>query len=183
MKTNYLNLLLVFATIVLLLSCEKDEELIANSIDYKLEDIFEPVNSEDNDGKLPWGPVYGHYSISFDFFYVGSVNCWAQPESCLREVVVWGKDNNEKASLYSIFLNLYQNNKTASFFQEYDWKILFTKLTSLCATELANGNLAIVMKEEAGQKNSNICLIVPSNVREGDVSESTVIGAVKISKE
>ncbi len=57
---------------------------------YELEDLFKINKLKE--------PVYPSYTLVFDFYYLGSVNCWGQPTDCLAEVVVIGKKSELKGT-------------------------------------------------------------------------------------
>src|SRR6056297_50942 len=191
MKTNYLKMFLVLSIVVLFLSCDKDENLEVssdsqssyvenNSEKYPLDIIIQSLK-ESKESKLPWLPIIPYYSISFDFLYLGHVWCAPPVESCLKEMVVYGKNDDQRAILYETFINYYENNNLATFFEKEDWNILFTDLTDFCANELAIGNLKIIMKSPSNDLSTKICLIVEDHISEEEVGKENVIAAAMLT--
>ncbi len=131
-----------------------------------------------------------YYHLVFDFYHVGSVNCFPPAENCLVEIVDSNISvqksanlNEDKSTLYKIFKDLYAQNNVALFFNNDNWSDLFTGLTDFCANEIVNGNLKLIMVESANNSKAEIFMLVERNVDINNWTKNDVIGAVQIELE
>lgn len=133
-----------------------------------------------------------HYTFVPDFYYIGSANCFPPAQNCLAEIIVSPSkptnlspktaDNTSqnKFELFNNFEKYYDANQVELFFQQENWKALFTSMNNLFADEIIKKRIKLTRKTASMETNFVIFLIeLNKNEKETNKTQE-IIGAIQI---